>query len=204
MHRVNLVQGSPEWLQWRSGRITATDAAIIVGLNPWKSPDELLDEKLGRVIPPPPNDRMKRGTLLEPTARALFIETTGIEVEPACVEHDKMWWHASSLDGLDATGKIIIEVKCPSAETHAMASVFDIPRYYYAQMQHQLISTGADICYYVSYYPDDPVEQLHILEVYPDEVFMQSMLLLEQAFYEDHMCGGVELGWTLRLKTGEG
>ena len=43
----DLEQGSAEWLDWRRGVIGASDAATIMGENPWASARRLLEEKLG-------------------------------------------------------------------------------------------------------------------------------------------------------------
>ena len=43
----DLEQGSTEWLDWRRGVIGASDAATIMGENPWASSRRLLEEKLG-------------------------------------------------------------------------------------------------------------------------------------------------------------
>ena len=43
----DLEQGSLEWHAWRRGVIGASDAATIMGENPWASAQRLLEEKLG-------------------------------------------------------------------------------------------------------------------------------------------------------------
>ena len=43
----DLEQGSTEWHAWRRGVIGASDAATIMGENPWASARRLMEEKLG-------------------------------------------------------------------------------------------------------------------------------------------------------------
>lgn len=44
--KLRLLQGSDEWLAARRDLITATDVAVIEGVNPWKCEQDLADEKL--------------------------------------------------------------------------------------------------------------------------------------------------------------
>lgn len=196
MKIVPLQQGSKEWLRWRENRITATDAATILGLNPWKEPWELWEEKLGMRPPTVLNDAMRRGQELEPIARNLFVEEMGIQMNPVCVEHDKDWWHGSSLDGIDSSGKIIQEIKCPKLATHKQAIEGIIPIYYQCQMQHQFYDTGAEICYYTSYYPKY-TKELMILEVFPDWESIEEMVNMEWKFYEENLCQMRSPLWTM-------
>ena len=46
-HKLKVRQGSPEWLEARRSHITATDAAVLLGVSPWKCEQDLADEKLG-------------------------------------------------------------------------------------------------------------------------------------------------------------
>src|SRR5947207_6179700 len=127
MKIINHVQGSDEWLLWRQDRITATAAGVIMGLNPWKTLNDLFDEMLGIKPPEPLNDKMRRGQELEPVARDLFIKETGISVTPICCEHDTEWWMAASLDGISQDHTIVCEIKCPRLKTHQEAIDGKIP-----------------------------------------------------------------------------
>lgn len=44
-HRLRLLQGSPEWLAARREYVTATDIPALLGLSPWKSEQDVADEK---------------------------------------------------------------------------------------------------------------------------------------------------------------
>jgi len=180
-------QGSEEWLSWRRSRITATDCSCILGINPWKTAFDLWQEKLEITLPEPFNERMARGQKLEPEARDLFIKETGIQVEPMVIEHHELWWHASSLDGINSFKTKIVEIKCPSKDTHNLALEGGIKPYYEAQMMHQLFTSGAEICYYVSYNPDAK-QKLVILEVMPNQKYIKDMLEKERYFYEVNLC----------------
>ena len=86
MKEIKLEQGSPEWLAWRKTVITATDASIILGNNPWDTPYTCWQRKLGLIEEKKSNEAMERGKRLEPEARAQFMDHYGIYMEPRVVE----------------------------------------------------------------------------------------------------------------------
>lgn len=188
MKIISIQQGSEDWLNWRRERITASDAAIILRSNRYTTPRTLWEEKMQIIPAQTSNEHMDRGRLLEPIARNMFIEQTGIYVEPLVVEHDNFFWMGASLDGIDASRKVLVEIKCPLLSGHEDAMNNQILPMYKAQMQHQLYVTETDICYYVTY-NENHYQKLNILEVPRDEKFMQDMVDAELAFYKEFLCG---------------
>lgn len=136
----------------------------------------------------PSNVHMERGKTLEPLARDLFIQQTGIHVEPLVIESDNFFWMGASLDGIDNTRKILIEIKCPAIEGHIAALNKEIKPMYRDQMQHALAATEAIMCFYVTFneFHEQP---LNILEVSRDEKAIENLLEAEEAFYKEFMCG---------------
>lgn len=58
--------GSPQWLEARASGITGTDLGAITGVNPWKSADDLLREKLNpNAEPMQPTLPMQFGSAFE-------------------------------------------------------------------------------------------------------------------------------------------
>jgi predicted phage-related endonuclease len=86
----------------------------------------------------------------------------------------------AQLDGYNAERNCIVEIKCPSAESHANAKRGIIPENYMAQMQHQFEVSGATRGYYVSFDGDN---DLVIIDVKPDPDYIARILVAEQAFY---------------------
>ena len=74
---IDLEQGTPAWLEWRSQGIGASDAPTIMGENPWKRAADLLDEKCGK-LKSNSNAAMVRGSALEPEARRRFEAKVGL------------------------------------------------------------------------------------------------------------------------------
>jgi putative phage-type endonuclease len=152
--------------------------------NRFQSPDELLRVKMGRAVVTE-NHRMRRGKALEPAARMLYIEVTGNHVRPVCVVHDQFEWFRASLDGLTEDGQLVLEIKCPSANAHKCALSGQIPRYYVAQVQHQLAVTGAPLLHYWSFDPDFDEGPVHALvEIRPDAAYIARLIRREREFWE--------------------
>jgi putative phage-type endonuclease len=107
-HRI---QGSQAWLDYRLSRIGSSDAATIAGFNPWKTPMQLYNEKINNTKTFV-NDAMKKGTKLEPVARAAYEELTGQAMFPDVVEHPNHEWMIASLDGISLDKKRVVEIKC--------------------------------------------------------------------------------------------
>lgn len=147
-----LAQGTPEWLAWRAGRVGGSDIAAIVGLSPFPdgTRDHVFREKLGTWTRPV-NEAMRRGIILEPWARLIYTERTGHPAPPACVEMDGCPWAAASLDGL--CGSRILELKCGGWQLHSAALMGEVPDYYAAQVQWQMLVSGIAHCDFVSFNP---------------------------------------------------
>lgn len=171
-----LIQGSEEWLALRRTKVTATDAAVIVGMNPWKNIEQLYVEKTTAAVPFR-NERMERGNRLEPVARALFCSNTGRNMIPKVVLKDD--WAMASLDGIDDLNEIL-EIKCPGEKVHQMALEGTIPQYYYPQLQHQMFVCDSEKAFYYSFDGESGVT----VEVERNQEFIDRMVEKEKAFYE--------------------
>lgn len=170
------IQGTPEWLELRKTKITATDAPIILGKSHWKTKIQLYHEKLNPIEELFIGPFMQRGLDLEPMARALFTIKTGIVVLPKVIVHD---WAMASLDGFNEEKRIAVEIKCPGKKDHDIALSGKIPDHYYPQLQHQMWVCGIEKIFYFSFDGLDGV----IIEVKRDEEFISKMIEEEYRFY---------------------
>ena len=180
MKIIDLEQGSPEWLSWRKTVITATDASIIMGNNPWDTPYKCWQRKLGLIEEKPSNEAMERGKRLEPHARAQFIERYKIAMIPLVVESTAFDFLGASLDGYSEKKNAILEVKCGGSKLHDMAKKGEIPAYYKDQMQHQMLVTGASKCYYYSYDGENGI----CIEVHPDPEYRKAFFPKAREFWK--------------------
>lgn len=188
MKIIPVEQGSEDWIAWRKTRITATDAAVIMRSNKYTNPRVLWEEKMDLIPPKTTNEHMERGRQLEPVARKLFIQQTGIHVEPLVIENDSFFWMGASLDGIDSSRKILVEIKCPTIDGHIAAINKEIKPMYRHQMQHALGASEADICFYITY-NESHEQPLNILEVPRDDKLIEKILEAEECFYKEFMCG---------------
>jgi putative phage-type endonuclease len=183
--RIDLEQGTESWIQWRKTGIGGSESGSVMGVNPYCDAYELWQRKLGLLPEVEVNDAMQRGHDLEPIARQIFEIETGIKMPAACYEQlgTYSFLHAS-LDGISIDERLILEIKCPGLKTHSEALSGKLKPYYYSQIQHNLVTTGAELCYYFSYTDVDDVEPWKIIEVRRDEEYIQRLLEREQKFWQ--------------------
>jgi putative phage-type endonuclease len=194
MRRVTFDQNTPEWEIWRSKGIGASDAACILGVSPYRTRKQLLDDKVAhwtfsaRTTNKKKNSAQLRGTRLEPVARDLYIKFCGIVVIPACIIHDEYDWMRCSLDGLSEDEKTAVEIKCVKEEYHQDAVGGWVPSLYYPQVQHQLAVTGLPVLHYWSYSENGRFaegEKHALVKVRPNLGYIDRLVAAEKAFWDE-------------------
>lgn len=179
MRVSNLEQGSPEWLQSRLGKPTASNFGKLI--TPTGKPstsaegyiNELIAQRITGELPEfYTNEAMARGNELEPSAKALYEFTTGFDVvEVGLCLHDEFECGASP-DGL-VGDEGAIEIKCPLPHTHvSYLRAGDVPGKYIPQIQGCLWITGREWLDFMSYHP--AMEDL-IVRVYRDEAYIKKL-----------------------------
>lgn len=177
-----MLQGTQEWLDFRRNGIGASDAASVLGISLWKTRYQLWEEKVEGVVSPM-NSSMQRGQDLEETARKEFEKITGICVMPSVVIHPQRKWQYASLDGISFDERTIVEIKCPNKTVHEMAQIGEIPEYYMAQLQHQMLVCGLKNAYYFSF----DGKKGALVEVDLDEKLSQKIKEEEEKFWNEHV-----------------
>lgn len=137
-----------DWLKARGRGIGSSDAATVIGINPWKSRIQLWGEKCGLIEPDDlsDNESVEWGTILEDPVAKKYQRVTGREITPPShiYRHEKHDWMIGNPDRFiegDPRGTGILEVKTTSA-FHAKDWDEEPPEYYQAQLQHLLAVTG--------------------------------------------------------------
>lgn len=143
-----------DWLEERKKGIGGSDAATILGLNPYKTTIELWEEKTGRKEAPDISDKpyVKYGTQAEDLLRQLFAldypQYIVTHEENTIIKHPEHPFLFASLDGklLDvATGKEgILEIKTTNILQSTQKEKWKdkIPDNYYCQVLHYLNVTS--------------------------------------------------------------
>lgn len=179
---THLIQGSKEWLEFRKSKITATDAAIILGLSKYETPYKLWQRKLGLIEDKEQTPAMKRGIELEPIARNLFNMDNQSNFQPIVAVCKSYEFLAASLDGYE-NGEVL-EIKCNGEKNHAMAMQGVIPPDHYCQMQLQMFVTDSLKGYYFSFDGNDGKK----IEVDFDPQYCQNMIPRLRDFYKQLIC----------------
>lgn len=177
-------QNTPEWLAFRRKGIGASDVAAIIGVSPWSTPYQLWLDKTGRKPAFEGNSATIRGQELESKARSRYELEALEDMPPGISIHPKYEICRASLDGIRSDNKLILELKCPGEKSHAVAMSGVIPEHYIAQIQFQLAVTGADLCHYFSFGPD---ETSILIEVKPDIKMQGELILAALTFWEKYV-----------------
>lgn len=166
----DLLQGSPNWLEFRRLHVGASDSATVMGLNPWHTKLQLWQEKcLGWTKEV--NNAMRRGTQMEEQARKAYELHSGLLVQPMVAEDDIYPFISASFDGISIDFENVVEIKCGKA-SHKLAQHGEIPSYYYAQCQQQMYVAGVQLMDYWSF---DGTEGI-LIPVVRDNQFITTLL----------------------------
>lgn len=172
MRFIRLAQGSPEWLNWRTTGITASDVSCLFGSNPYKTEWKLWAEKSGLQAEDDieGNPFVRRGKSYEHLLREHVVEDRNIGIFPACVEHDSLGFIKASLDGIDRN-KRPWEFKLPSEGNFELVRAQRLQsepaQRYQLQVQHQLMVTGASEGYLVFGRIDETGRRPRVIEYIP-------------------------------------
>ena len=178
-------QGTPEWLELRRGKVTASRVADILAKTKTGTSVsrqnyliELALQRITKTIEPSyTNSYMEWGTATEPQARVAYeVHTNNFVDQVPFIDHPTIQEFGCSPDGLvGADG--LLEIKCPSSATHwEYFKAKEPPKKYFIQMQAQMAVTGAKWCDFVSFDPRFPERsQLLIVNVPRDAEFILYM-----------------------------
>jgi putative phage-type endonuclease len=160
---VNQIQGSSEWLRQRQQRIGGSEIASVLQVSPYKSRLELWEEKVGiretKSIGHLPH--VKRGVDAEPIARELCEKRYGVTYTTPVIIHPTYPFIAASLDGL--CDDHVLEIKTMGLAKHIAVSTGEIPDYYECQLQWNMMLSGRDRAWFVSYRPEDNTLYDHLV-----------------------------------------
>lgn len=145
-----------EWLRERSKGIGGSDAACILGLNPWKSNQQLWREKMGLLEPEDISDKpaVIYGHKAEGSLRQLFkLDFPEYKLtyrNNTLLRNKALPWIHASLDGaleeVETGRKGILEIKTTSILQSMQKEKWNdrVPDNYYLQCLHYLLVTGWD------------------------------------------------------------
>jgi putative phage-type endonuclease len=148
MKLISLKQRTPAWEAWRTQGVTASEAPVILGRSPYKTPWRLWAERTGVVAPEDLSAKpcVQRGIALEDQVRRGFEDRHGTLLLPLCAESTEHPALRCSLDGLNDDGEPV-ELKVPTERTYRrltqereQATAYQLA---WVQLQFQLYVTEA-------------------------------------------------------------
>lgn len=138
------------WLQLRNSGLGGSDASVILGVNPWKSPLALWAEKTGQL---PPDDLSKNmrvywGQKNEANIADWFEEVTGKQVRRrGMMQSCDYPWMLANVDREVVGEKAGLEIKTAGVDQAKYWGEDEIPDTYYYQCQWYMAVTGYDRWY---------------------------------------------------------
>jgi len=145
MQLIELQQGTYEWHAHRQTHFNASDAAAMLGVSPYTKRDALLKQKKTGITPevnPYQQAIFDKGHLIESLLRPMAEQQLGQELYP-CVgvlEGTKL---SASFDGLTMDERTVFEAKTLN-KTLRKTQGKPLPLHYRAQLEQQLLVSGAD------------------------------------------------------------
>lgn len=176
-------QRSKEWYEARQGRLTASDVATAIGMNPYSSRADLIYKKAGGKDTFKGNEATRYGQKWEDTAIAKYCELYEDEsYEFGLIPHPTIPIIGGSPDGITKKG-ILLEVKCPLKRKIIPG---EVPAYYLPQILTCLECTGLNECHFIQFKPA-PDEILDITVVKRDPAWWKCYFPVMELFWSEVM-----------------
>ncbi len=143
-------QGGDAWHAWRAKGLGASDAPIVMGVSPWKTPYQLWLNKTGQV-----KDRFvgnaatEWGNKCEPVIRRKLEGKTGLKFPPETFANGIF---LASMDGWSKQKKQGAEMKFVGIGDFTSAQLKEVPAKYEWQLVQQFIATDCKIIWFAAYY----------------------------------------------------
>lgn len=175
-----------EWLDLRRRGIGGSDAATVVGLNPYSSRLYLYAEKLGLIPEREDNEAMRQGRDLEDYVAQRWMEATGKKVrrENHILYSDQYPWAFANVDRMVVGEKAVLECKTTSVYNKHDFDNGEIPDYYYVQCQHYMAVTGYPKAYLAVLVLN---KGFYTFEIARNDAEIDALMEAERRFWEEHI-----------------
>ena len=187
-------QRSAEWFKQREDKLTSSDAATALGINPYQRPNDVLFKKCGHDLKPfVGNIATRHGQKYEDEAIDKYCEKTnsknfnfGLISYEDVYHNNDYYWLAGSPDGIaidkdDENAKpILLEVKCPFKRKIVMG---EIPKYYVPQVQLNMFICDLELADFIEYCPINNI--LNIVRIERDEFWLSENIPILEQFWKE-------------------
>lgn len=135
------------WLEERRSGIGGSDAGAVCGVNKYKTPYQVWEDKTGKADPIPDNAPMLWGRNLEPVIRQHYSDVTGrvVMVPDMIIRHPKHPFMLANLDGFTEDRRVLEVKTARSGQDWGEPGTDEIPLTYLFQMQHYMAVTGYEV-----------------------------------------------------------
>ena len=179
------------WVKLRNSGIGGSDAAVIVGLNRWKSSYQLWLEKTGQVEPEDlsDNEYVYWGTVLEQAVADRFCELTGKKVQrKGMMQNNNDEWLLANVDRMVVGENAGLECKTANGFAGKEWEDDKVPDSYYLQCQHYMMVTGCEKWYIACLIGGN-----HFVwkEIPRNEDDINDLYVAEKSFWTTHVQCGV-------------
>ena len=154
------VQRSQEWFDYRHNRITASDTAAAIDMNPYEFVESFILKKCDSNFSFQDNATVFHGRKYEPIATLIYEHIYNAKIiEFGALPSDKYPFLGASPDGICSKYTLdnkfsprlgtMLEIKCPVTREITIKGKIDgdiCPFYYYCQVQQQLLCCDLNIC----------------------------------------------------------
>ena len=194
-----------QWLEARKCGIGGSDAASILGLNPYKSSVSVYIEKVDYIHGVSMSDkningckidnsneeanyRMELGNKLEDFVANEFSLKTGLKVRNVngILKNDKYPFAIANIDRAVVGEKAFLECKVTNSYSKKVWQM-GVPIHYQIQVNHYMAVTGATHCYVAALIGN---EELIIHRIDRDEEIIDEIMKLEAMFWDKCILGG--------------
>lgn len=185
----DIIQDTPEWLEWRQRFITASIIPAIMGASPYETPYEAIQYLRGLRAKRVSEWLTRRGKVLEDPARTFIEKKTGQILLPLCAESSKYDFLAASFDGVDDMDQPH-EIKSPHEkqwnEVKSKGRNSAAYKMYRWQVLQQMVVAESEVGYLHFFNSDEPLEadRLITFEIHADPTAIQMMLANAKAAWQ--------------------
>lgn len=175
-----------EWLKERKNGIGGSDAGAICGLNPYRSPIAVYQDKTSTETDDTDSESMRQGRDFEDYVARRFMEETGKKARRANViyksrEHPFLF---ANVDRMIIGENAGLECKTASAYSADRWKDRHIPESYELQCHHYMAVTGTD-AWYIAVVILGKDFLWHRIE--RDEVLIRNLISIESDFWNNHV-----------------
>ncbi|MGM8975647.1 lambda-exonuclease family protein [Campylobacter jejuni] len=182
---IDLEQGSPEWLEFRKGKITASIVSSCINEKGKFLSKNKAKEVIQGISKPYVNEAMMKGQKYEPLIRAKMEFLTGRDIKPVVIQSLENELFMASLDGMDGSGEIYeFKFSSNNAEYEQVLKFKKPSPKYYAQVQFQMFVGGFEKCVFAVMNEN---EDLVYCTVKRDEEYQNFMLKGIDEFIFDYL-----------------